>query len=199
MKMDNKMDSKAKVELIELDAIKPYWRNARNIEAAVVAVKESIANYGYNEFMVLDPNLTIIAGHARYFALTQLGYKEVKCIIIDLPEEKVRAYRIADNKTNEKATWILPDLIAELKTIPDINTMIPYFGEIPLQQMMSNEQIGNMLKTGTDQMAKAQANQDNKFGDMNKKELAEYIDVTCPHCGEDFTLKKSDILSKFAK
>lgn len=48
----------------------------------------------------------IIAGHTRYKAAKRLKLKEVPIVVADnLTEEQVNAYRLADNKSGELATW----------------------------------------------------------------------------------------------
>lgn len=67
-----------------------------------------------------------MAGHTRLKAAKKLGLKTVPCVIADdLTEEQIRAYRLADNKTSELATWDLPGLKLELK---EIKLDMPKFG-----------------------------------------------------------------------
>ena len=94
-----------KVQQISLDEIRPYWRNPRNNESAIDAVKKSIQEYGFNQPIVTDKDLVIIAGHTRYKALLQLGWKEAPVVVLeDIAPEKAKQYRIADNKTKLKQT-----------------------------------------------------------------------------------------------
>lgn len=76
------------IQNIAIDKIIPYWNNARNNSKAIKPVEESIKKFGFNQPLVVDKNLEIIVGHTRYFALLNLGYKEVPCIVVDLDEEK---------------------------------------------------------------------------------------------------------------
>ena len=55
-----------KIIKVNINDIKPYWRNPRKNDNAVIAVKESIKKYGYTVPIILDSNMTIIAGHTRY-------------------------------------------------------------------------------------------------------------------------------------
>ena len=64
----------------------------------------------------------IIAGHTRYKAAKQLKLKEVPIVVADnLTEEQVNAYRLADNKSGELATWDDDELQEELDKILDID------------------------------------------------------------------------------
>ena len=123
------------IQSIAIDRIIPYWNNARNNSKAVKPVEESIKKYGFNQPLVLDKNFEIIVGHTRYFALLNLGYKEVPCIIVDLDEEKARQYRIADNKTSEFASWDEEKLIRELRTMNVPADMQDFFFE-PIDQLL---------------------------------------------------------------
>ena len=55
-------------------------------------------------------------------AAKKLGIKEVPCIIADdLTEEQIDAFRLADNKTSEAATWDFEKLEIELESISGID------------------------------------------------------------------------------
>lgn len=105
-----------------IDDLIPYINNPRNNEAAVDDVASSIKNFGFNQPIAIDSKNEIIAGHTRYKAAKKLGLTEVPCIIIDdLKDEEVRAYRLADNKVSEKATWNKELLAEELATLGDLD------------------------------------------------------------------------------
>ena len=103
------------IQYLSLDKIKPYENNPRINEGAVDKVANSIEKFGFKNPIILDKNNVIIAGHTRYKASQKLGLKEVPVIIAkDLSEEQAKAYRLADNKTNEFAEWDENKLNAEL-------------------------------------------------------------------------------------
>lgn len=100
----------------------PYEKNPRYNDEAVDYVANSIKEFGFKVPIVIDKNNVIIAGHTRYKASEKLGLKEVPTIVADdLTEEQVKAYRLADNKVSEKATWDYDLLDEELSNILDIN------------------------------------------------------------------------------
>lgn len=108
----------------------PYTNNPRNNEAAVDEVASSIKNFGFNQPIAIDGKNEIICGHTRYKAALKLGLKEVPCIIIDdLTDEEVRAYRLADNKVAEKATWNKELLAEELSGLGDFDMSLFGFDE----------------------------------------------------------------------
>lgn len=108
-----------KVTLRPLSEIKPYENNPRLSDAAVGAVAESIRLFGFRQPIVVDGDGVIVCGHVRWRAAQQLGLDQVPVhVATDLTPEQVRAYRIADNKTADLATWnleLLPLELAELQ------------------------------------------------------------------------------------
>lgn len=94
-----------------IDDIKPYERNARHNEKAVPVVAESIREFGLKGQIVLESrdNPVIVAGHTRWAACKSLGWTEIPDERIDycddLTEDQIKAYRLADNRTGEVATW----------------------------------------------------------------------------------------------
>ena len=105
-----------------IDDIKPYENNPRNNGDAVDAVANSIKEFGWQQPIVVDIGGVIIAGHTRYKAAQKLGLKTVPVVVAkDLSEEQVKAYRLADNKSGELATWDDELLEDELVGIDDID------------------------------------------------------------------------------
>ena len=65
-----------------------------------------------------------MAGHTRWKAAKQLGLEKVPCIMAsDLSPEKIKAYRLADNKVGESSQWDMDLLGDELKDLGDIFDM----------------------------------------------------------------------------
>lgn len=104
-----------------LSEIKPYENNPRSNDNAVPAVVASICEFGFKVPIVIDSDGVIVCGHTRYKAAQEIGLKTVPCVIADdLTPEQVKAFRLADNKTGELATWDFEKLeleTAELETI----------------------------------------------------------------------------------
>jgi len=106
------------VQLRKIDDIRPYERNPRINDQAVDAVAASLAEFGFRQPIVVDEDGVIIVGHTRWKAAKKLGLDKVPVhVATDLPPEKVRAYRIADNKTGELAEWDLEILPIELNEL----------------------------------------------------------------------------------
>jgi len=106
------------IKMVKIDDLKPYENNPRFNDDAVEYVANSIKEFGFKVPMVVDKNNVIVAGHTRYKASMELGLKEVPCIIADdLTEEQIKAFRLADNKVSEQASWNWDILDLELDDI----------------------------------------------------------------------------------
>lgn len=108
------------MEVINIDVNKltPYENNPRNNTEAIQYVANSIKEFGFKVPLVIDSDNVVICGHTRLLAAKQLGIKEVPCIVADdLTDEQIKAFRLADNKVGEIATWDLGALVDELKDI----------------------------------------------------------------------------------
>lgn len=108
---------------MKIDDIRPYERNARNNEKAIPVVAESIREFGLKGQIVLESpdNPVIVAGHTRWAACKMLGWTEIPDERIDyctdMTEEQIKAFRLADNRTGEVATWNRSLLQSEMKQI----------------------------------------------------------------------------------
>lgn len=110
------------IKLINIDEIIPYENNPRNNDEAVEPVANSIKEFGFKVPIVIDDKMIIVTGHTRYKAAKKLNLKTVPCIIADdLNEEQIRAFRLADNKVSEIATWDYNVLNFELENILDLD------------------------------------------------------------------------------
>lgn len=107
-----------KIVEMEPHLLKPYPNNPRNNDEAVEAVANSIQAFGFKVPIIVDKDNTIIAGHTRWKAAGMLGLETVPVIKADdLTEEQVKAFRLADNKVGEAATWDFDKLAAELEEL----------------------------------------------------------------------------------
>ena len=121
---------KIQIEYRSIESILPYEKNPRVNDEAVPAVMESIKEFGFKIPIVLTTDNVIVAGHTRIKAAKQLGMKEVPCVIADdLSEEQIKAFRLADNKSAEIATWDEELLQQELSEILDIDMSMFGFEE----------------------------------------------------------------------
>lgn len=100
----------------------PYEKNPRHNEDAITAVAKSIEKFVFKVPIVVDASNVIVNGHTRLKAAKYLGLKEVPTIIADdLTPEQIKAFRLADNKVGEIATWDEELLNAELDELADLD------------------------------------------------------------------------------
>lgn len=100
---------------INVNQLTPYENNPRNNNEAIQYVANSIKEFGFKVPLVIDSDNVVICGHTRLLAAKQLGLQEVPCIVADdLTDEQIKAFRLADNKVGEIATWDLNKLQLEL-------------------------------------------------------------------------------------
>ena len=101
-----KAPSQLIVAIWPIGQVKPYPQNPRVNEGAVAAVAESLRDFGFRKPIVVDKAGVIICGHTCHKAAQQLGLTHVPVhVATDLSPGKIKAYRIADNKTGELADW----------------------------------------------------------------------------------------------
>lgn len=104
-----------KIEIVSIDAIKPYSNNPRLNEKAVPRVANSIERFGFRNPILVDKDGVIIEGHTRRLAALKLGMEQVPVVYAtDLTQEEVDALRIIDNKTAEIAEWDMNMLAEEM-------------------------------------------------------------------------------------
>lgn len=109
------------VRSLPTGAIEPSTTNPRKIpKAAVDIVAKSIAEFGWQQPLVVDSGNVVIVGHTRLLAAKQLGLPTVPVVIADnLTPEQVRAYRIADNRSGDFTSWDFPELAAQLEDLAE--------------------------------------------------------------------------------
>lgn len=133
------MDLTLDIEYLAIESLIPYEKNPRKNKKAIEPVKKSIKTYGFRQPIVTDENLVILVGHTRLLAAKELGFKTVPVHIAkDLSEEQKIAYRIADNKTAEFATWDKNLLLMEMKDLGDLYTGFEDF-------ILSTTEIGSQV------------------------------------------------------
>jgi len=83
-----------RIEHWPLEKFIPYARNPRtHSDAQVAQIAASIAEFGFNNPILVDTKAGIIAGHGRLLAARKLQLQEVPVIILDHLSESQKRVR----------------------------------------------------------------------------------------------------------
>lgn len=139
------------IQELSLSAISRYGNNPRNNAAAVEKVAASIRAFGWRQPIVVDEAMVIIAGDTRFQAAQLLGLATVPVHIArGLSPEQVRAFRLADNKTGEFASWddarLADELSALMDGLGDIEITGFSMGEFEALAMKAEAELAAMLE-----------------------------------------------------
>jgi len=107
------------IEMWLIERLIPWAKNPRtHSDAQIAQIAASIAEFGFNNPILVDTQAGIIAGHGRLLAARRLGLTEVPVIVLDhLTEAHKRAYIIADNQLALNAGWDEDLLRSELAAL----------------------------------------------------------------------------------
>lgn len=116
------------IEYRSAESLKAYANNPRkHPEKQLVKLAASINEFGFALPVLVDDGSTIIVGEARVAAAKRVGMREVPVIVAHhWSAAQVRAYRLADNRLAEHATWDREALAMELAAIIE-------FDETPIE------------------------------------------------------------------
>jgi ParB-like chromosome segregation protein Spo0J len=153
---------------------------------------ESIKKYGYCQPILVDTSYVIIAGHTRYKALIEMGWKEVQCLILNLTEKKAKQCRIIDNKTSEFSKLVSKDLGSELREFDNLEKEFQVFFKEDLEALMEDTLGKKLADANKKDVEKTQDKLDNKYVELSRKDQ---IEIACPHCTETFFVDRKDIVS----
>lgn len=146
--------------MMPIGDVKPYPNNPRKNKQAIDKVAASIKEFGFQQPIVVDKDYVIIVGHTRLEAAKRLKLEEVPVVVADtLSEEQVKAYRLADNKTNEFSDWDLNKLLDELDDIVNLDMLQFGFDLIERKEVVEddyspeipeepNAELGQIYKLG---------------------------------------------------
>lgn len=109
------------VRVVPVASVIPYETNPRRIpDKAVEMCAASIKEFGWQQPLVVDKDMVLVAGHVRLLAAQQLGLTEVPVVIAEhLSPLQVKAFRIADNRTHDYASWDYTLLAQELEGLDE--------------------------------------------------------------------------------
>lgn len=134
-----------KIEEVDIDLIKPYKNNPREIPMeSVQKVMNSIREFGNNQPIVVDNENVIVVGHTRWKALKQLGKAKAFVVKRDFPKGQAMAYRIMDNRSGEESKWSNKLLASELNILKDENfdLQLTGFNLTELENLANDKELG---------------------------------------------------------
>jgi DNA modification methylase len=122
----------------------PYARNPRKNDPAVQRVAASLKEYGLvKNSIVVDEEMVLITGHTTMKAMQALGWTEAPEVtqVFGLTEAQKKAYRIADNKLGELATWDEELLALEFEDLKGLDFDLDLTG-------FDDKELGKILDAG---------------------------------------------------
>lgn len=147
--------------------LKPFERNPRvHPDSAIEKLVTSIRAYGWTNPILVNKDNTVLAGHARIKAAEKMGVGEVPAVVLDIPDELVAAYVIADNRIQDETDWDTPalkDLLQDLDT-GAFDMELTGFDETELEQLFTQY---HPEEAHTDETGEAKTNK-------------------CPQCGYEW-------------
>ena len=149
-----------KVERRPLAAIQPYPKNARmHSDEQIDQIAASMRHWGWSMPMLVDEGGTLIAGHGRYLAAKRMEFTDGPVMVArGWTPKQIAAYRLADNKLAENATWDVRLLAAEIEGLPDMAALIG-FGAGELEALLRHEE-----QTGKYSVDEAKGKLSERFG-----------------------------------
>jgi len=122
-------------EMVPLDRIVPYARNARSHSKGQVAqIRASFREFGVLNPCLVDEQYNLIAGHGRLLAAQAENLSEINCVVVEgLTEAQRKAYIIADNKLAENAGWDEELLALEFGELQDLGIDLELTGFDPAE------------------------------------------------------------------
>ena len=126
---------------LAIDSLVPASYNPRKKlkpgDSEFEKIKNSIAEFGYVDPVIINRDLTVIGGHQRITVLKELGYSEIDCVVIDIDKTKEKALNVALNKiSGEWNKELLADLIQELQSL-DYDVSFTGFDPPELEQLFN--------------------------------------------------------------
>lgn len=167
-----------KIKNVAIDTVIPYARNPRNNQGAIAKVAGSIKEFGWQQPIVVDSEMVVIAGHTRLAAAQSLGMDKVPIVVAEnLTPAQVKAYRLADNRVSQEAEWD-HDLLT-----------------LELQDLVSEEYDLDLTGFSDDELSALIQDEINfDPGTEDEQGRLDQIDpqlVICPHCEKEFDAREN--------
>lgn len=151
------------IQKLSITSINPADYNPREItEEALEGLKESIRQFGIVENLVVNKDMTLISGHQRLRAATELGITQVPCIVVDVDKKTEKKLNITLNNPHIQGTFT-SDKIADLLREFTMEELTP----LRLEELQPINEVVDDLKDDNFQTDPAvKAKYDVKLGDV---------------------------------
>jgi len=152
--------------------LRPNKRNARtHSKKQIKQVESSILRFGWTYPILVDEDLQIICGHARWEAAKALGLKDAPVLVMrGLSDAEKRALAIADNKIATNAGWDRSVLAAELgelvHLLPECNLDLEITGFEPAEIDGLMADLGAQDRDPSDEPPEIAVNPVSRTGDI---------------------------------
>jgi hypothetical protein len=134
-----------KVELWDIDKVKPYPKNAKNHPPEQIArLAKTISKFGWDQPIVVDKDGVIIKGHGRRLAAIHIYMTKVPVIVRDdLTKEEADAARISDNSVSSTSydTNMLQEELKRIMGTDSISFSLEDMGLSDKEQTLLMEEL----------------------------------------------------------
>lgn len=175
------------IEMRDTVTLNPYERNPRtHPESQIEQLKNSIRQWGWTVPILIDEDDTVLAGHGRLHAATEMGIEQVPCVIATgWSEEQKQAYVIADNRLAENSSWDTAIYFSEIKALEEIGFDLSLTG-------LDDEQAAALsfqpnLSPVSEYQDVTDADVEHVASSLEKiaPKVNKTVELVCPHCGEE--------------
>jgi len=169
----------ANVEMRAISGLVPYARNSRTHSPEQVdQIAASMREWGWTNPVLVDEEGTIIAGHGRVQAAQKLGITEAPVMVArGWSKAQKKAYVLADNQLALNAGWDKDLLKIELSDLDQMKFDCRLMG-FPVGELAALLDEPNFAPGSEDDQG--------KLDELDPKM------IQCPHCGQDFDLRKHE-------
>lgn len=137
-------DAPKDVQLWPIGNVRPYAKNAKkHDDAAVDEAVASLTEFGWTYPLLVDENGELLSGHRRLLAARRMGMERVPVLQkLGLSDTGKKAYRLLDNKMQERTPWDVDLVRFELDDLmaAGVNLGLTGFDEADLIELVKASQ-----------------------------------------------------------
>ena len=164
-------------ELVSVDKLKPHPKNPRQGDVGAIHVSIE-ANGFYGSVIAQKSTGHILAGNHRFLAAKHANAEQVPVTWVDVSDEEAVRILLADNRTNDLATYN-DDALAEL-----LEGLMRDTGSIDGTGYDGNDLDELLSKLNDINFEPGTEDEQGKLDQLEPKW------IPCPHCGKEFDLRE---------